>query len=242
MTWGKHPTPPASVANTSHVQLTLPVRAAASRGHEKSPCASDKLNFLDSKRTGHLDLFDEAFLLEPQLQTPTQTQSSSEALTPTHTPVTRPAATLLLDDVEFEDADDVIEQFLLEESAAAAAEPFAHNHDTFPVEQQRSGKAEIEPPSSMNTEHNPARPAPTTTKDYWVPSQLDFLNPFKTFFHTEEMLAAKVELYGQQHEIVFDWFARVIHSTRQNFERKQYFQFRDLFKEASPYLSGALQA
>lgn len=63
---------------------------------------------------------------------------------------------------------------------------------------------------------------------------------FKTFFHLNEMLDAKVQMFKHQPEMVFDLFARVLYSSRENFVKKQYFQFRDLFKETPPYLSGAL--
>lgn len=66
------------------------------------------------------------------------------------------------------------------------------------------------------------------------------LRPYKTFFHVQEMLDAKTAMYKNQPQAVFELFARVIYSARENFERRQYFQFRDLFKETPPYLSGAL--
>ena len=63
---------------------------------------------------------------------------------------------------------------------------------------------------------------------------------FKTFFHLDEMLDAKTQIFKTQSETVFDLFARVLYSSRENFVKKQYFQFRDLFKETPPYFGGAL--
>lgn len=67
------------------------------------------------------------------------------------------------------------------------------------------------------------------------------LKPHKTFFHVKEMLEAKQQMFRNQPDAVFELFARVVYSSRVNFYRKQYFQFRDLFKEPPPYLSGALR-
>ncbi|RDA88084.1 hypothetical protein CP532_5305 [Ophiocordyceps camponoti-leonardi (nom. inval.)] len=66
------------------------------------------------------------------------------------------------------------------------------------------------------------------------------VNPDTFFFHVQDMLSAKTGTYKDQPHVVLDWYARVLYSSRENFFRKQYFQFRDLFKEAPPYLTGAL--
>ncbi|KPM36506.1 hypothetical protein AK830_g10058 [Neonectria ditissima] len=71
------------------------------------------------------------------------------------------------------------------------------------------------------------------------PSQM-FLKAHKTFFHIREMVDAKEELFKNQPEAVFELFARVVYSSRENFHHKQYFQFRSLLKECPPYLNGAL--
>lgn len=68
------------------------------------------------------------------------------------------------------------------------------------------------------------------------------LKPHKTFFHLSEMLEAKMSTFKYSHETVFELFARVIYSSRENFGHIQYFQFRDLFEESPPFLSGALSA
>lgn len=66
------------------------------------------------------------------------------------------------------------------------------------------------------------------------------LKPFKTFFQLSEMLEAKQQIFKNQTKVVFELFARVIYSSRENFQHKQYFQFRDLLKESPPYLNGTL--
>lgn len=62
----------------------------------------------------------------------------------------------------------------------------------------------------------------------------------ETFFHVEEMLQTKERHHKSYPDAVFRIFARVIYSSRENLYRRQYFQFRDLFKETPPYLTGAL--
>lgn len=66
------------------------------------------------------------------------------------------------------------------------------------------------------------------------------LRPFKTFFDIQEMLGAKRELYKNQPNVVFELVARVVYSSRENFHRKQYFQFGSLLKNSPPYISGTL--
>ncbi|KAF7539467.1 hypothetical protein G7Z17_g12421 [Cylindrodendrum hubeiense] len=66
------------------------------------------------------------------------------------------------------------------------------------------------------------------------------LKPHKTFFHIQEMLAAKVDMFKNQPEAVFELFARVVYSSRENLYHKQHFQFRSLFKESPPYPNGIL--
>ncbi|KAF4504798.1 hypothetical protein G6O67_008206 [Ophiocordyceps sinensis] len=72
------------------------------------------------------------------------------------------------------------------------------------------------------------------------PEKISPSKPYRTFFHLKEMVQGKLEMYKNQPQVEFDWYARILYSSRENFYRKQYFQFRDLFKETPPYLSGAL--
>jgi hypothetical protein len=66
------------------------------------------------------------------------------------------------------------------------------------------------------------------------------LKPFKPFFNLQELLDAKAQMFRHQPEITFELFARAIYSSRENFHKKQYFQFRSLLKECPPYINGAL--
>lgn len=54
------------------------------------------------------------------------------------------------------------------------------------------------------------------------------------------MLEAKEIMYKNQHNAIFELFARVVYTRRDNFERKQLFRLRDLFKISPPYLPGVL--
>lgn len=47
-------------------------------------------------------------------------------------------------------------------------------------------------------------------------------------------------MYKTQPEVVFEFFARVVYTRRENFAKKQLFQLRDLFKVPPPYIFGVL--
>ncbi|KAF4979988.1 hypothetical protein FZEAL_3915 [Fusarium zealandicum] len=64
--------------------------------------------------------------------------------------------------------------------------------------------------------------------------------PYKTFFELDEMLDAKTQMFMNQPNAIFELFGRVLHSTRENFRKLQYFQFRSLLKDHPPYLNGTL--
>ncbi|KAF4460763.1 hypothetical protein FALBO_12443 [Fusarium albosuccineum] len=66
------------------------------------------------------------------------------------------------------------------------------------------------------------------------------LKPYKTFFELQEMVDAKTQMFSNQPNVIFELFGRVLHSKRENFHKKQYFQFRSLLKERPPYLGGTL--
>ncbi|KAJ6790298.1 hypothetical protein PWT90_08949 [Aphanocladium album] len=66
------------------------------------------------------------------------------------------------------------------------------------------------------------------------------LRPYKAWFNLREMLEAKESMYKNQPEVTFELFARVMRTQRQNFEKRQLFQLRDLFKINLPYISGVL--
>ena len=66
------------------------------------------------------------------------------------------------------------------------------------------------------------------------------LRPYKTFFHLSEMLEAKMSTFRHSDHTVFELFARVTYASRENDRCVQYFQFRDLFEELPPFLTGLL--
>lgn len=64
------------------------------------------------------------------------------------------------------------------------------------------------------------------------------LRPLKTFFGLQEMLDAKTSMFKNQPDAIFELFARVSYSSRENFIHKQHFQFRELIKNSPLYLNG----
>lgn len=90
----------------------------------------------------------------------------------------------------------------------------------------------------MNTRMLTQQTTPPSTASSVPPGLV--LRPYKTWFHIREMLEAKKTMYRNQHNAIFELFARVVYTCRENFERKQLFQLRDLFKISPPYLPGVL--
>ncbi|KAM3499670.1 hypothetical protein MY10362_007085 [Beauveria mimosiformis] len=66
------------------------------------------------------------------------------------------------------------------------------------------------------------------------------LRPGKVCFHLQEMLQAQESIYGNQPEVKFELFARIVHTRRENLQKKQLFLLRDLFKTKLPLISGVL--
>ncbi|KAI5866254.1 hypothetical protein GGS23DRAFT_377298 [Durotheca rogersii] len=62
----------------------------------------------------------------------------------------------------------------------------------------------------------------------------------RTCFRVGEMINQSVRCLTRQHDAVFELFARVTYSNRENLERRQHFQFVDLFKDQRPYPAGIL--
>lgn len=107
---------------------------------------------------------------------------------------------------------------------------------------QQAGKSSVTcPPVTPNTQSDGIGRCIDLGNGIWqhIPHHMS-LKSLHTYFHFKDLLNAKANLFKHSPNTVFEVFARVIHSTRENFTRKQYFQFRDLFKEAPPYLAGAL--
>lgn len=67
------------------------------------------------------------------------------------------------------------------------------------------------------------------------------LKPFKTFLHIQDLVDAKNRIFRNSKNTSFELFARVVYSSRENFTRKQYFQFRSLLGLTPPYLLGTLK-
>ncbi|KAH6887990.1 hypothetical protein B0T10DRAFT_65092 [Thelonectria olida] len=80
---------------------------------------------------------------------------------------------------------------------------------------------------------------PPVTRPHSFLSRM-LLNPHKTFFDISEMLESNLRRFKHQGDAVYELFARVIYSSRENFHHKQYFQFRSLLKECPPYINGTL--
>ena len=68
------------------------------------------------------------------------------------------------------------------------------------------------------------------------------MRPFKTFFEVRKMLHTKSHMFRNSKAVVFELFARVVHSAREALVHKQHFQLRDLFEDKPPYISGTLPA
>ncbi|KAJ4310868.1 hypothetical protein N0V84_010741 [Fusarium piperis] len=66
------------------------------------------------------------------------------------------------------------------------------------------------------------------------------MRPYRTFVNVQEMVDAKDQMFKNQDNTVFELFARVVISSRGNFQKKQYFQFRSLLNEQLPYVNGTL--
>ncbi|KAM6523826.1 hypothetical protein FSOLCH5_004439 [Fusarium solani] len=66
------------------------------------------------------------------------------------------------------------------------------------------------------------------------------MRPYRTFVDVQEMLDAKEQMFKNQDQAVFELFGRVVYSSRENFQKKQYFQLRSLLKEQPPYINGTL--
>ncbi|KAI2621979.1 hypothetical protein GGS26DRAFT_594352 [Hypomontagnella submonticulosa] len=62
----------------------------------------------------------------------------------------------------------------------------------------------------------------------------------RTCFRIGEMVNQAARCLNHQQEVVFELFARVTYSNRESLERRQHFQFIDLFKDQRPYPTGIL--
>lgn len=110
-------------------------------------------------------------------------------------------------------------------------------HHTYAEDAKHYDKNQIE---SNVTSHSYRVPPATPPSTAIGPPAGLLLRPYKAWFHLREMLQAKQSMYKNQPEVVFEFFARVVYTQRENFAKKQLFQLRDLFKVSPPYISGVL--
>ena len=133
----------------------------------------------------------------------------------------------------------------------------SHDVDWKPVRERTQIQRPISSTPSSNTKSNSQDfdPTPTPnitrisqsqlsepgrryTPDYSIGKVL--LKPYKTFFGLQEMIDTKKSMYKNQPDVVFELYARVSYSSREKYQHKQHFQFRELLKDCPPYLNGVL--
>ncbi|KAI9151868.1 hypothetical protein HJFPF1_09080 [Paramyrothecium foliicola] len=220
-----------------NLPLSLPIRTindATKTAGGTATTAGRALNACSTMGSAFSDSFDD--LMFPDNNTQWNSQSHGSIFS------SKPDSTLdtlwLSDDTMPDDTDDLIEQTSIIpvgdttglDSSKQTWIAGNRGHDTMNV--KGLGMC-FEP-------RNPIRPQKCPQRR-WVPDHPTSLDPSTTFFHTPKLLLAKRQVQEQQPAATFEWYACVIHTTRENFAHKQYFQFRDLFEEAGPYLSGVLQ-
>ncbi|KAI1488178.1 hypothetical protein F5X96DRAFT_646747 [Biscogniauxia mediterranea] len=83
-------------------------------------------------------------------------------------------------------------------------------------------------------------PFPEKVRDRCSVPGLSSREVLRTCFRTGVMINQTVTCSKQQQKVVFELFARVVYSNRENLSRKQHFQFVDLFKDQQPFPSGIL--
>ncbi|KAI1387469.1 uncharacterized protein F4822DRAFT_406590 [Hypoxylon trugodes] len=81
---------------------------------------------------------------------------------------------------------------------------------------------------------------PEKVRDRSAVSGLSSNTVLRTCFRIGEMVNQAVRCLTHQQEVVFELFARVTYSNRETLDRKQHFQFVDLFKDQQPYPAGIL--
>ncbi|KAI6784331.1 uncharacterized protein J7T54_006376 [Emericellopsis cladophorae] len=82
---------------------------------------------------------------------------------------------------------------------------------------------------------------PSQSSDSTIP-QFDWtLEPSRTCFQLADLkILRESKQFGSSPATVFELFARVVHSARENFGHRQYFQFQDLLRAEPPYATGVL--
>lgn len=81
---------------------------------------------------------------------------------------------------------------------------------------------------------------PEKVPDRCIVSGLSSNTVLRTCFRIGEMVNQTARCLNHRQEVVFELFARVTYSNRESLERRQHFQFVDLFKDQRPYPAGIL--
>ncbi|EFY91221.1 hypothetical protein MAC_02648 [Metarhizium acridum CQMa 102] len=99
-------------------------------------------------------------------------------------------------------------------------------------------------PLKLRNGHSLLSPQPSapTPQASWTaaPVNMRLFNPSRTCFRLREITESKAAMMQRQPHAVYNVFARVLYSSRENFFRRQHFQLRDLLSESPPYLTGSL--
>ncbi|KAG9250436.1 uncharacterized protein F5Z01DRAFT_640192 [Emericellopsis atlantica] len=90
-------------------------------------------------------------------------------------------------------------------------------------------------------DQEPAVLSPSQSSDSTIP-QFDWtLEPSRTCFRLADLkILRESKQFESSPSTVFELFARVVHSARENFGHRQYFQFQDLLRAEPPYATGVL--
>ncbi|OTA92868.1 hypothetical protein M434DRAFT_386644 [Hypoxylon sp. CO27-5] len=83
-------------------------------------------------------------------------------------------------------------------------------------------------------------PFPAKVRDRSIISGVSSDTMLRTCFRTGEMINQAAYCLNHRQEVVFELFARVTYSSRESLQRRQHFQFIDLFKDQRPYPVGIL--
>ncbi|EFZ02572.1 hypothetical protein X797_000495 [Metarhizium robertsii] len=126
------------------------------------------------------------------------------------------------------DWEDIRQQASRSQQAASRASYF---------EQTPDPRATLKPSKGLSPQSSGLMPQATWTA---VAVNMRMFNPSRTCFRLTEITESKAAMMQRQPHAVYNVFARVLYSSRENFFRRQYFQLRDLLSESPPYLTGAL--
>ncbi|KAI0120496.1 hypothetical protein F4776DRAFT_632811 [Hypoxylon sp. NC0597] len=83
-------------------------------------------------------------------------------------------------------------------------------------------------------------PFPAKVRDRSIIPGVSSDTMLRTCFRIGEMINQAAHCLNHRQEVVFELFARVTYSSRESLQRRQHFQFIDLFKDQRPYPAGIL--